>query len=69
MSERLLGNFIDGAWRASRADESLEVTNPATGAALARVPMSPAAEVDEAVAIAADAFQQRRRTPPNERVQ
>ncbi|MBT4498769.1 MAG: CoA-acylating methylmalonate-semialdehyde dehydrogenase [Gemmatimonadetes bacterium] len=69
MSERLIGNFIDGAWRPSRADELLDVMNPATGTAIARVPMSPAAEVDEAVAIAAAAFGEWRRTPPNDRVQ
>lgn len=69
MSERTIGNYIDGAWRPSRADELLDVTNPATGAAIARVPMSPAAEVDEAVAIAAAAFRDWRRTPPNDRVQ
>jgi malonate-semialdehyde dehydrogenase (acetylating)/methylmalonate-semialdehyde dehydrogenase len=45
----VLRNYVDGRWVAAETDETLEVINPATGAALARVPMSGAAEVDAAV--------------------
>ena len=43
-----LANYIDGEWRRSSSDEYLDVTNPATAKVIARVPISPSAEVDEA---------------------
>jgi malonate-semialdehyde dehydrogenase (acetylating) / methylmalonate-semialdehyde dehydrogenase len=50
---RLLDNYIAGRWTPARAaTEVLDVTNPATGATLARVPMSGAADLDAAVAAA-----------------
>ncbi|MDQ2897389.1 MAG: CoA-acylating methylmalonate-semialdehyde dehydrogenase [Actinomycetota bacterium] len=50
---RLLENYIAGRWTPARAaTEVLNVTNPATGAALARVPLSGAADLDDAVAAA-----------------
>ena len=62
-------NYIDGEWRASKATEYLDVVNPATAEALARVPLSPAAEVDAAAWAAAESFKLWRRTPPPERIQ
>src|ERR1019366_2244160 len=47
---RTLRNYVAGAWRAPSAQESLEDRNPATGELLARVPLSGAGDVDEAVA-------------------
>ena len=64
-----LANYIDGEWRRSSSDEYLDVTNPATAEVIARVPISPSAEVDEAACQAAEAFQSWRRTPLTERVQ
>jgi len=64
-----LRNYIDGAWSASCATEYLEVADPATAETLARVPLSPAAEVDLAAAAAARAFPAWRRTPAGDRVQ
>jgi malonate-semialdehyde dehydrogenase (acetylating) / methylmalonate-semialdehyde dehydrogenase len=47
---RLLDNYIGGAWTPAAADaEALDVTNPATGEVLARVPLSAAADLDAAV--------------------
>jgi malonate-semialdehyde dehydrogenase (acetylating) / methylmalonate-semialdehyde dehydrogenase len=47
---RLLDNYVNGAWvPAAEQREALEVNNPATGAVLARVPLSGAAELDAAV--------------------
>ncbi|MGH2875218.1 MAG: CoA-acylating methylmalonate-semialdehyde dehydrogenase [Solirubrobacteraceae bacterium] len=47
---RLLDNYIGGRWTAATgAGEPLDVLNPATGEALARVPLSDAADVDAAV--------------------
>ena len=62
-------NYVEGDWRRSTAAETLPVFNPATGEELARVPLSPAAEVDQAVQAAARAFPAWRRTPVSERVQ
>src|SRR5947208_1377935 len=42
-------NYVDGQWRESNAAEDLDVINPATGEALAKVPLSSAAEVARAV--------------------
>ncbi|MHB8524026.1 MAG: CoA-acylating methylmalonate-semialdehyde dehydrogenase [Limisphaerales bacterium] len=64
-----LPNYIEGEWRASKAAEFIEVLDPATGQALARVPLSPAVEVDQAVAAANKAFPDWRRTPVTERIQ
>src|SRR5512146_2360266 len=57
-------NYIGGAWVASRATESLPLTNPATGESLGRVPLSGTADVDAAVQAALDAFPRWRATPP-----
>ena len=47
---RLLDNYIAGRWTpAQAATEVLDVTNPATGETLARVPLSGAADLDAAV--------------------
>src|SRR6202020_2182776 len=50
---RLLDNYIAGNWvAAGAATGELDVINPATGAALARVPLSGRADLDAAVAAA-----------------
>jgi malonate-semialdehyde dehydrogenase (acetylating) / methylmalonate-semialdehyde dehydrogenase len=47
---RLLDNYVAGAWTpASSGAEALDVTNPASGDVLARVPLSTAADLDAAV--------------------
>lgn len=68
MTEQLQ-NFINGEWKQSRAVESLNVLNPASTQVLARVPVSPAADVGDAVEAAARAFPIWRRTPVGERIQ
>ncbi len=62
-------NFINGSWTESSAPEWIDVTNPATGETIARVPLSSAKEVDTAVQAAAAAFPEWRRTPPEDRIQ
>ncbi len=50
---RQLENYIGGRWTAARdAAELLDVTNPATGDVLARVPLSGASDLDAAVGAA-----------------
>jgi malonate-semialdehyde dehydrogenase (acetylating)/methylmalonate-semialdehyde dehydrogenase len=53
---RLLDNYVAGSWVASSSAEALPVTNPATGETLARVPLSSAADLDEAVRAAREAL-------------
>ncbi len=56
-STRLLHNYIDGEWApAAAATDVLDVTNPATGEVLARVPLSGAADLDVAVRAAREAL-------------
>ncbi|KAB8142247.1 CoA-acylating methylmalonate-semialdehyde dehydrogenase [Chloroflexia bacterium SDU3-3] len=68
MNEQL-PNFINGTWQPSSATALLDVRNPATAEILARVPLSPAAEVDAAAQAAQAAFQEWRRTPVTDRIQ
>jgi malonate-semialdehyde dehydrogenase (acetylating)/methylmalonate-semialdehyde dehydrogenase len=68
MIERLQ-NYIDGGWRNSTAEQTLNVLNPASAKVLAQVPLSPSAEVHLAAEAAARAFTQWRRTPVGERIQ
>ena len=62
-------NYIDGHWVESRSQALLNVTNPATGKVMAKVPLSDAAEVAAAVEAAAAAYPEWRRTPPEDRIQ
>jgi malonate-semialdehyde dehydrogenase (acetylating)/methylmalonate-semialdehyde dehydrogenase len=62
-------NFIDGEFKKPGASDWLDVINPATGEILARAPLSPAAEVDRAVQVAARVLATWRRTPAGDRIQ
>jgi malonate-semialdehyde dehydrogenase (acetylating) / methylmalonate-semialdehyde dehydrogenase len=54
---RLLDNYVAGRWTpAQAATGALDVTNPATGETLARVPLSGAADLDAAVQAARQAL-------------
>jgi malonate-semialdehyde dehydrogenase (acetylating) / methylmalonate-semialdehyde dehydrogenase len=62
-------NYINGQWQEATASEWQDVANPATGEALARVPLSDSAELTRAIEAAAAAFPGWRRTPPEDRIQ
>jgi len=51
-STRLLDNYVAGRWTPATGDDALDVTNPATGETLVRVPLSAAADLDAAVGAA-----------------
>lgn len=51
-----LKNYVGGKWIDSTSEVLRDVVNPATGEVIAKVPDSSRAEVDEAVAIAREAF-------------
>ena len=48
-STRLLDNYVAGRWTPATGDDALDVTNPATGETLVRVPLSASADLDAAV--------------------
>jgi len=52
----LVQNYIGGNWAAAESVNTVPVHNPSTGEVIARTPLSPAAEVDRAVAAAQKAF-------------
>src|SRR3954466_8179685 len=52
---RVLDNYVGGRWTASSSTELLDVTNPAGGEVIARVPLSTAGELDTAAAAAREA--------------
>src|SRR5690242_20110890 len=62
-------NYVEGQWRQSASSDALPVMNPATAEELGRVPLSPAAEVEEAAKAAARALPVWRRVPVTDRVQ
>ena len=64
---RVLDNYINGAWTRSTGATLLDVRNPATGEVLAKVPLSPAEDVDAAVRAAQAAFPAWSATPPVQR--
>ena len=59
----VLPQLINGQFVESRADQHLSVTNPATNGEIARVPLSPLSELDEALDHAEQAFQRWRADP------
>ncbi len=62
-------NYVSGRWLAPDSSPYQEVINPATGEAIAHVPLSTAADVAAAIEGAAAAFPAWRRTPPEDRIQ
>jgi malonate-semialdehyde dehydrogenase (acetylating) / methylmalonate-semialdehyde dehydrogenase len=69
VTEAKVPQFINGQWIESNARDWADVLNPATGEALAKVPLADAAEVVQAIDAAAAAYPEWRRTPPEDRIQ
>jgi len=63
----VLKNFVGGELVAAEAEEKLGVPDPATGELLGRVPLSGTSDVDQAVRIAAEAFEEWREEPVTRR--
>ncbi|MEF8942719.1 MAG: CoA-acylating methylmalonate-semialdehyde dehydrogenase [Desulfohalobiaceae bacterium] len=64
MALPIMKNYINGEWELSASTEIGKVRCPATGDQIAEVPYSTAAEVDQAVSAASEAFEEWRRVPP-----
>ncbi|MFC7157829.1 CoA-acylating methylmalonate-semialdehyde dehydrogenase [Halomarina halobia] len=61
-------NYVDGEWSAS-SENGQDVLNPAMGEAIARVGFSSKEDVDVAVSVAEEAFDEWRSQPVEERIQ
>ena len=64
-----VSQYVNGHWIESGAAQWQDVVNPATGEVLAKVPLADAAEVNAAIEVAAAAYPEWRRTPPEDRIQ
>jgi len=62
-------NYINNEWQRSKAEEFVDVINPATQELLGRTPLSPSDELNAAVQAASAAANDWRNTPVTERVQ
>ena len=65
----VLQNFIGGRWVSPQASGRLDVTNPANGEVLARVPLSGQEDVEAAVSAASAAFPDWQARPVGDRTQ
>ncbi len=65
----VLKNYVNGQWQEPNTVEFLEVINPATVEVLAKVPLSSASDVNQAVEAAQQAFATWRRVPAGDRIQ
>ena len=65
----MIQNYINGEWVDSRGIQSQDIINPATGELLDQCPLSTAADVDQAVLTAVNAFKDWRQVPVIDRVQ
>ena len=61
---KTLKHYVGGKWVELDAAGTLDVTNPANGQVIGRVPLATAKGVDEAVRVAQAAFPAWRATPP-----
>ena len=68
MAVRSLKNYIGGRWVDAESSGAIDVENPSTGEAIARVPLSTTAEVNRAIDAAHAAYPEWSRTPVARRV-
>lgn len=64
-----LSNYISGQWEKSKSSSALEVSNPATGEVISKVPISELNEVDQVAKTAKEASKEWRKVPVTNRVQ
>src|SRR6202042_3491294 len=64
---RKLQNFVGGTYRDAEDGPSAPLIDPSTGEPFAEAPVSGAADIDQALRVAADAFSSWKRTTPSER--
>src|SRR5512135_1559838 len=69
MTIKKLQYYAGGAWHESRTNKYMDCYDPSTGEVIAQAPQCTAAEVEEAIGCAQEAFPAWADTPPNKRVQ
>jgi malonate-semialdehyde dehydrogenase (acetylating) / methylmalonate-semialdehyde dehydrogenase len=67
-STKVFKNYINGQWVASKATQHIDVVCPLTQDVIGKVPVSPQAEFNEAVANAAETFKTWKKVPISTRV-
>jgi malonate-semialdehyde dehydrogenase (acetylating)/methylmalonate-semialdehyde dehydrogenase len=67
--KRNVRNYVGGSWADIEGSDSQPVVNSATGETITHVEFSAPATVDRVVTVAAEAFEEWRRTPVEERIQ
>lgn len=65
----MIQNYINGKWVDSMGNDSVPITNPATGEIIEKCPMGSKEDVNQAVIVAQEAFVTWRSTPASDRVQ
>jgi malonate-semialdehyde dehydrogenase (acetylating)/methylmalonate-semialdehyde dehydrogenase len=68
-SVALMKNYIGGKWVEAEASGVVDITNPSTGEVIGQAPLSTKAEVNRAIAAAAQAYKTWGKTPVARRVQ
>src|ERR1700689_827167 len=66
---RILANYVGGHWVPAQASGFVDITNPSSGAVLARAPLSGSADVEGAVAAASAALPDWRNRAVGERTE
>jgi malonate-semialdehyde dehydrogenase (acetylating)/methylmalonate-semialdehyde dehydrogenase len=69
MALRTVKNYINGQWMDAENSGYLDIENPSTGKILAKVPLSTAAEAEQAIDAAWSAFSQWSKTPVTKRTE
>lgn len=65
----LNANYINGTWESGTSSNTIQIVNPATQDCIAEVALAEEADMNRAIAAAAQAFPSWRRTPPQDRIQ
>lgn len=68
-STQTVANFVGGRWQVPSVNQYQQVIDPSTQEVLAEVPLCTAQEINAVVEVAAKAFHDWRRTPPEDRIQ
>ncbi|MRG87774.1 CoA-acylating methylmalonate-semialdehyde dehydrogenase [Salinibacillus xinjiangensis] len=63
IKQQTLKNYVGGKWMSPKSNQTEQVYNPATGEVIAEVPISDKEDVDDAVQVAAQAFQEWKEVP------
>jgi malonate-semialdehyde dehydrogenase (acetylating)/methylmalonate-semialdehyde dehydrogenase len=69
IENRDVQNYIGGSWNSPSGSDDQDIVNPATGEAISNVTFSSQSDIDQAVEMGQQAFEEWRETPVEERIQ